>query len=586
MSTGELTYLPRSRFRSPRTRDTVLVTAAVAAFAAVLVASVGYAADAPVLVFVPLGLVAGVLGCWLLAAAYAGSPAAIMIYFAAITFVTDAQFRVRGAGDIDADWQSLLKFALWIGAGVIGAGHMPPLERLMGRPGPALWLAYIVIALLSSLYSPIPAYSFGCAFALLCFFAFAYALITRLSEGQIFWTFVLTLTVFNAISWVVFVAYPELGTSAAWTYEGILYRMCGIAGQATNLGEICAKYVGAVFLLWWAGRCRLLPALILVAFGAVTLVATDCRTMIIATGLGIAAVVASRSAWLLAGGVLATLALLAVFLLVPHLSDALGAHFSRSGDATEVYTLTGRLEIWNFVWRQIMERPVLGWGYNSSKAVLGQHLGFENGLMVDSAHNLFLQSLLSVGFIGTVPLIGVLVLLGARLLMRPPPLVAYFAIIVLIGSVSDTSAVGTTPTLLTLLFLMISIWPTTAELRAAERPPRPPRPGARRFPPPAARWRPRGRGDLKRGCFLLAGATRLSRLAKHLGCCRPLRRAGPGQVARAWTSAPRRGALRLCGTRRRGRAHALQPPGRVEPDVRAAHHPVRLGAELECGEPG
>ncbi|MDT7953588.1 MAG: O-antigen ligase family protein [Acetobacteraceae bacterium] len=488
-------YVSWSRLRSSTTRETILIAAAVAAFAALLVASIGYAADTPMIAFVPLGLLGGVLACWIIAAAYAGSPAAIMAYFAAFTFITDAQFRVRGAGDIDADWQSLLKFGLWIGAGAIGAGHLPPLGRMLSRPGPALWLAYIGIALLSSLYSPVPGYSFGCAFTLLCFIAFAYALITRLSESQIFWTFVLTLTVFNAISWVVFYVDPELGTSAAWTTGGMMYRMCGIAGQATNLGEVCAKYIGAAFLLWWAGRCRLFLAVIFMAFGTVTLVASDCRTMIISVVVGIAAVVASRSVWLLAGGVLAALAGLAVFLLVPHLADALGAHFSRSGDATELYTLTGRLEIWDFVWQQIMEKPILGWGYNSSKVVLGQHFGFANGLMVDSAHNLFLQSLLSVGFIGTLPLVGVLLLLGARLLLRPPPLVAYFSIIVMIGAVSDTSAVGTTPTLMTLLFLMVSIWPTSAEVRRASIPAwRPPWPATGSFPSAAALSLPRARG--------------------------------------------------------------------------------------------
>jgi len=44
----------------------------------------------------------------------------------------------------------------------------------------------------------------------------------------------------------------------------------------------------------------------------------------------------------------------------------MGSQFSRSGDPTEVYTLTGRLEIWDVAWKQINLSPILGYGYNTS----------------------------------------------------------------------------------------------------------------------------------------------------------------------------------------------------------------------------
>lgn len=443
-------------------REAVLVSATVVVVGASLLATLGYAPTAPWAAFIPLGLVLLGIAAWIVAQAFAGSPAAIIAYLAIVVFLTDGQFRVRTAGEIDTDWQSLLKFVVWAGAGVIGAGHMPPLDKLLGRTGPACWLAYIAVALTSCLYSPVPGYSLGCAFALLCLFAFSFAVTARISETQLLWTLSLTLTAFCLVGWVVFYTYPALGTSVAWTYSGIYYRMCGIAGQSNNLGTVCIKDVGAVFLLWHAGRCRLLPALLLGGIGTVTLLASDTRTGMIAIVVGVAAVILSRSRWMVAGGAVAVLALYIASLTLPHVLDSLGSHFSRSGDPSELYTLTGRLEIWDFVWRKILEQPWLGWGYNSSKTILGQNYGFSNGLMVDSAHNMYLQNLLSVGFIGMLPMVGLLIWMGVRFLTRPVSIVTYFLVTILVSSVSDTDALGTTPTVMTLVFMLISIWPEPA----------------------------------------------------------------------------------------------------------------------------
>jgi exopolysaccharide production protein ExoQ len=444
----------RFRFRSVALALGGLLVAGIVFFGSAVIAD-----KTPFAPFIPIGLLVCGLGGWLVLAAAYGSPMAIMLYFSAVAFMTDSQFRVRGAGDISGDWQSALKFLIWMGAGVIGFAHMPSLPELLKRPGAACWLAYIAVAIASSIYSPVAGYSFGCALALLCLFAFAFSLTTRLTEGQILWTLLLSLTVFNIGGWIIFYAVPDLGVSAAWTTSGMMMRMCGLAGQATNLGAVCAKAVGAAFVLWYTRRSGPITALILGGFAFATLLKSDARTTEIATVAGIAIVLASRSAWLTIGGGLAMSAMLLLLQIFPGLIGAMGSQFSRSGDPTEVYTLTGRLEIWDFAWRQIKLSPILGYGYNSSKAVLGSYLGFENGLMVDSAHNLYLQNLLSVGVLGLIPLVILLGYLTYRCVVRPIPIVCYILVLVFISSISDTDAIGTTPTLMTVVFFMVSLWP-------------------------------------------------------------------------------------------------------------------------------
>ena len=431
----------------------IFLVAGVFALSSALAATVAWA---PVL---PLGLIALGVSAWVVLAAMFGSPPAIMLYFGALCFMTDAQFRVRGAGEISGDWQSALKFVIWLGAGVIGFVHLPPLRVMLSRTGSACWLAYISIAMASSIYSPVAGYSFGCALALLCLFAFSYTLTTRLSESQLLWTMLLSLTFFNIGGWAVFYAIPDLGTSAAWTNSGMMMRMCGLAGQATNLGAVCAQAFGTAFVMWYCRKCGTLTALIFGGFAFVTLLKSDARTTEIASVLGVAMIVASRSRILVAGGALAVTAVLMLLQVFPGLFNVLGNQMSRSGDPTEVYTLTGRLQIWDFAWSQIKLSPLLGYGYNSSKAVLGSYMGFENGLMVDSAHNLYLQNLLSVGFVGMLPLLILLAYLLYRCCVRPIPIVCYTLVIILISSISDTDSIGTTPTLMTVLFFLVSIWP-------------------------------------------------------------------------------------------------------------------------------
>jgi O-antigen ligase len=436
------------------------IAIAILAFAIISAVAIQLSGQAGWIIFTPLIAIGAAVAVWIIARAVGGSTTAIITYLVLVLFITDGQFRARGAGEIGTDWQSALKFALWMGAGIIGVANAPPIRVWLRRPGAICWLAYIVMAMVSSFYAPAPVYSFGCGFAMLCLLPFAFTMVDKLPEGQFLWTLTITLAVFLAIGWVVYYADPTLGSSVFWTYGGIELRMCGIAGQANNLGAICAKYLGAIFLLWLGGRCRLRYALPLAALGIATLSASDARTGMIAVVVASAIVLLARSMKALIGvAVIAVTGTLATLVFSISL-DALGSHFSRSGDPTEVYTLTGRIEIWQFIWEKITERPLFGWGYSASKILLPEHLTFQDGLMVDTAHNMLLQSLLSVGFIGTLPAVAIILYLLFNAIYRPYPFRDLFVLIVVISAISDTSALGTTPTVLTLLLFMASLLPS------------------------------------------------------------------------------------------------------------------------------
>jgi O-antigen ligase len=145
--------------------------------------------------------------------------------------------------------------------------------------------------------------------------------------------------------------------------------------------------------------------------------------------------------------------------MAPNLVDVLAGHFSRTNDPTEISSLSGRAQIWEHSWELITKNPILGYGYNSTKELLGTYKGFADYLSVDSAHNVYLQSLLSVGILGTIPFVIVLGYLTYRMVKRPIPFVCYMIVTVLISGMTDTDAIAYTPTLMTMLFFVASVWP-------------------------------------------------------------------------------------------------------------------------------
>jgi exopolysaccharide production protein ExoQ len=453
---------------SGRRRSVIIAACIVIACTASLAECLMISAELPWVAYAPNLCLLGLIGAGVIGFAAAGSIPAIIAFLAVLVFLTDGNFRAHSDGDMGLDWQSALKFVVWTASGVIGAAHLPRIGRIFNHGGALLWLGYICIAFLSVFFAPSPVFSFGYVLALLSFFFFTFALVEKLSEAQILWTIALTLAVFVALSWLASILDPELGQFADPTEHGIEMRMSGIAGQPVNLGSVCAIYLSAIFLLAWKRYCGMMLALSLAALGIVTLAATDSRTALFASVAGMLAVIFSRSAWLLVGmGLVAALALVGT-LSFPLRLDAFGAYFSRSGDPTEALTLTGRTQIWDFTWQKIQESPFLGWGYNSSKVILAEHVGFANGLKVDSTHNLLLQNLLSVGFLGTLPLIGLFLKLMIDVGRgQPAPMSVLFLVMVFVTGITDPSALGSSPTVLTLMFMLASLspWFRSAPLR-------------------------------------------------------------------------------------------------------------------------
>ena len=423
----------------------------VAGGAAVYAATLHASQEAGMVVVLPLVLAIVCVAALVLLYACAGSPPALIAFLFVAIFVNDALFRVREPGDLGMDWQQALKFGLWAGAGAVGLVHLRQTWRSLVRPMPAIILVYLGIALASSIYSAAPIYSLGTAFGALSMLLLAAAAFETLTEKQFLLTFALSLCAFVLAGWVVFFAIPQLGRSPFITADGsIIERICGLAGQANALGCTLAVLLGVLFLLWWRGHCGLLVVTPMAAVALATLLAADSRTALLAVMAGVAAVVARRSllvwgASLLAGSLGAILVLGVPMRYLLGLTSGL----SRSGDGSELLTLTGRTEIWAFVWEKIQLQPWFGYGYNSSKFILPLFHGLP-GLVVDEAHNTWLQNLLGTGVFGTAPLVLLVAAQVVAYVVAPDAFRDLFLFIVLVWGITVAGAYGSTPTTMTL----------------------------------------------------------------------------------------------------------------------------------------
>jgi exopolysaccharide production protein ExoQ len=169
------------------------------------------------------------------------------------------------------------------------------------------------------------------------------------------------------------------------------------------------------FPLWLA-----LPPLLAV------LAVTNSRGPLLAFALAAGLVIVLRGAGGLGFAAAATIALAVPMLFVAAgltMQDVLEAgRFSgtffekllyRGQTADEIVTITGRVELWDITRGLIAERPAFGVGYLGSRAAL-----LEAAPWAAYAHNALLQTLLDVGFVGTlllwVPMVRALAAGGLR----------------------------------------------------------------------------------------------------------------------------------------------------------------------------
>jgi O-antigen ligase len=415
-------------------------------------------ADSMTPVLLPAGLAAAAAAAFLTYHAIRRERWALLLLMTSVVALS-INFRVREYGATGLDWQNGFKLATWLLLALVCALNWRRVVGLWQDPVLGLLAAFTAIACLSASYSVVPAYSAACALSLAVYLAFGCLLATTFSEQQLVRWMIGCLTAYLLLNWVFTALAPTAGILDT-PYDGL--RLQGLSGHPNSLARQADVYLCLVIGGYFRGHLRRPWFFALLALGAVTVIATGSRTALLAV-VGAAALVGLRHRRLLLPGLAAMLMLgLLLFAVVP-ISD-----FSRSGDSSEILTLTGRTQLWSFVLDKIMQHPILGHGLNSFEAAVVDDW-FGNPDAGVATHNNFLEVLFSCGVVGFLPFMSALGVLVWRWLKHPNVLRDVFVLDLLISSLTEVDiALAIVPTFVLFLLLAINAEPRGKTAAAAQ----------------------------------------------------------------------------------------------------------------------
>lgn len=388
------------------------------------------------------------------------------------TFVLSLAFRQRELGETGLDWQNGTKLAVWCTILGIGLLRWRDLSDLFSRPMTGLAFAYAGIALLSAAWSEVPAYTAASAIGLLAYLVLACLAVRDLDEAVALRTIIWSLGVFLLVGLIA----GLLAFDVAWlapSAEESLSRLQGFSGHPNTFGQQAAIFITLTTI---AARMGILPkffASALLLMGLIAILASGSRTNLVAALLAFVVIEVRASAWrhaiVITG--MTTIAAIVLIAATGGLTeiDALVRGFSRTGAEGEIFTLTGRTELWSAAWKLIVDKPVWGWGYNGIEDVIAGTVstGFEGTAV--NAHNMLLQTLASLGFAGSLPAIAAIGLLCLRFITRPDPARDQIVVLLLITGLGEVG-IAATPILLTLVVFYFFARDDTRFARAASSP--------------------------------------------------------------------------------------------------------------------
>jgi exopolysaccharide production protein ExoQ len=290
----------------------------------------------------------------------------------------------------------LSQFIVYGGIAFLLLCHAPRIFRWFGAMQWAAALAVLVIA--STIWSQFPLLTMrrSLPFALAGLFGLYLAVRFPVRRQLlILWMAMAALALGTA---VMAICFPKLGLDAS---AGHHLDWQGVFTQKNACGRMMVLATAVVLAEW---RISPLKITSLLAFLVVMVMSGSRGAWVIeAVVLALYALLAvarclesrSRVVLFLAASCLAAVLAGIVWYYLPVLLSMLGRNA----------TLTGRTEIWKQVWRFIMERPALGWGYAAFwRGIEGQSFEVVAAVrfIVFHAHNGFLEIWLELGLPGLV----------------------------------------------------------------------------------------------------------------------------------------------------------------------------------------
>ena len=362
------------------------------------------------------------------------------------------------------DPQVLARLAVCGMCGLFAASRWPLLKRVYGT-FPGAWLLLIGCwCIVTALTATSRMYSLAAIFANACFAAFIPIAIFELRPLGFVRTLFGTSVIFLVINWLLYYLAPSIGRGQFIIDDSQdLHRL---GGDPQNLGMQAGWTILLALYLWRKGESSLIigPAIL---FAAVTAAYTQSRTGIILClfVVGMFVLFTQGRSSLLMGFVGMAMLLGAIAAgMLPIDSEALLNKISRSGKSEEIYNLTGRTFIWEFVFEKIAESPLTGHGFGCSRHALAdfEGSGYLRGEL-HHAHNVFFNMLLTTGAPGVALLAMMFIALTWKSLVSPNLMADTIVLGVLLAGMAEPMIFGPMPRSHMVMLLLAIFWRPLAE---------------------------------------------------------------------------------------------------------------------------
>jgi exopolysaccharide production protein ExoQ len=378
----------------------------------------------------------------------------------ALAFFNEANFRTREPDNSSTDAQIVLKLGLCAICGTFGFVHLHRTGRLLLEFPGVLIILFGVWALFTAPMATDFTYTAGATASLWCILLFAPAALVILGKRRVLQILVAAELLFLVGCWLTYYLYPELGRDPFLDPDTGLdvVRLGGL--QHPNATGRQAALTLALLLI--AGYEKVLgwrTVLIAGGFAALTLLLAESRTAwlaaIAATGL---AATWKMDRWWRTSLAASAMLMLVLWFFIGADFDRLFSSISRSGNAEEIYSLTGRTELWRFSIDQLKTAPLFGFGHGGARFVC-EH----NGWPTTHAHNTVLNVMLGTGLIGGLLVLGMFVAQGAAFLHRPKLFPDMMLVVVFVAGLADTVLFHAIPASFTTVWAISLFWRSADE---------------------------------------------------------------------------------------------------------------------------
>ena len=403
--------------------------------------------------YLALALAAGAAGCAHLAQNSSDSLRARLLSFALFDylFFCHAALRTRSFTSVEAD--ALVWVRFFCGCALLGLAGLTiasnPRALRLSSSSIAL-LCFCALILAGGSFSVLPRYSVAAG---VLFFSVTLGVFSIVSMRGVESAFRVIGCAMLALL-VASLAQALFHPADAWLGR----RFQGIFLHPLDFGA--ALSVLAVYFFYDASlppasllRRLVNAAVVATCFGLMALAQT--RISILATLVAIWYLTLcwhSRIALLIAGGT-ALLGTALVTAIGPRTALELA---TRSGHLRELWTLNGRTGIWEYTFSFVRERPIWGYGFGATRRLFA-NAPAAFGWNVHHAHNLAVQGIIEVGFIGLAALCLVLCLLAVETARLRRPVIGAIVIEIVLRSMTEPVFFFFIPGVMTALLALATV---------------------------------------------------------------------------------------------------------------------------------